>query len=62
VLASLLTPFPDAPKFDQSDLDILEPGAVMYRYPGIRATPANAEAALRACDRIRALALPLLQD
>ena len=45
----------------QADLDVLEPGAVIWRYPGLLATASNAKQSLDACVRVRAVILARLQ-
>lgn len=44
----------------QSDLDILEPGSVAYRYPGAKPSVQDATDALAACTRLRASLLAII--
>ena len=62
LLAALIhTSHPTAPMPDDPDLDLLQPGAVEYRYPGDQPDMDDARVVLDACRRVRTILLAMLE-
>lgn len=59
-LCKLLAPSAVGWTYQQADFDILQPAAVLYRYPGQSANAQDAADAIAACERLRTGILKLL--